>query len=110
MRASPPLIEVMKTCYFFGIQCREADHAEGGCFHDEAGTRVACGVYAEAEAAHRPGSQFMRELMREFVQRQREAREYEEFLRRKVDAARSSMRPALAKMIAIAKIYMIVLK
>ena len=47
---------------------------------------------AEAEAAHRPASQVVRELMREFVQRQREAREYDEFLRRKVEVARSSMR------------------
>ena len=38
---------------------------------------------AEAEAAHRPASQVLRELMREFVQRQREAREHDEFLRRK---------------------------
>lgn len=47
---------------------------------------------AETEAAHRPASQVMRELMREFVQRQRKAREYDEFLRRKVDTARISMR------------------
>lgn len=47
---------------------------------------------AEAEAAHRPASQVVRELMREFVQRQREAREHDEFLRRKVEVARSSMR------------------
>jgi Skp family chaperone for outer membrane proteins len=47
---------------------------------------------AEAEAAHRPASQVLRELMREFVQRQREAREYEKFLQRKVKAARASMR------------------
>ena len=47
---------------------------------------------AEAEAAHRPASQILRELMREFVQRQRETREYEEFLGRKVDAGRASMR------------------
>ena len=46
---------------------------------------------AEAEAAHRPASQILRELMREFVQRQREAREYDEFLRRKVEAGRASM-------------------
>ena len=44
---------------------------------------------AEAEAAHRPASQVLRELMREFVQRQREAREYDEFLRRKVEVARA---------------------
>ena len=47
---------------------------------------------AEAEAAHRPASQVLRELMREFVQRQREAREYDDFLSRKVDAGRASMR------------------
>ena len=46
---------------------------------------------AEAEAAHRPASQVLRELMREFVQRQREAREYDEFLRSKVEAGRASM-------------------
>jgi len=47
---------------------------------------------AEAEAAHRPASQVLRELMREFVQHQREAREYGEFLRGKVEAGRASMR------------------
>ncbi len=47
---------------------------------------------AEAEATHRPASQIMRELMREFVQRQREGREYDAFLRRKVEAGRASMR------------------
>ena len=47
---------------------------------------------AEAEAAHRPASQVLRDLMREFVQRQRDAREYEQFLQRKVKTARTSMR------------------
>ena len=47
---------------------------------------------AEAEAAHRPASQVLRELMRNFVQHQREAREYESFLRGKVEAGRVSMR------------------
>jgi predicted transcriptional regulator len=47
---------------------------------------------AEAEAAHRPASQVLRELMRGFVQQQRQAREYEEFLRHKIDASRASMR------------------
>ena len=46
---------------------------------------------AEAEATHRPASQIVRELMRDFVQRQREAREYDTFLRDKVEAARASM-------------------
>jgi hypothetical protein len=47
---------------------------------------------SEVEAAHRPASQVVRELMREFIQRRREEREYDEFLRRKVELARASMR------------------
>ena len=44
-----------------------------------------------AEAVHRPASQVLRELMREFIQRQRETRGYEAFLLRKVEAGRVSM-------------------
>lgn len=47
---------------------------------------------AEAEASHRPASQILRELMREFVQRQRQSREYEEFLHGKVATAREQIR------------------
>jgi len=47
---------------------------------------------AEAEAAHRPASQVARELMREFVERQRQARKHEAFLQEKVDTARASVR------------------
>ena len=47
---------------------------------------------AEAEAVHRPASQILRDLMREYVQRQREARSYDEFLKLKVEAGRASMR------------------
>jgi hypothetical protein len=46
---------------------------------------------AEADAVHRPASQLVRELMREFIQRQKDAREYDRFLRQKVDIARRSM-------------------
>ncbi|CEL26887.1 MULTISPECIES: CopG family ribbon-helix-helix protein [Pseudomonas] len=46
---------------------------------------------AEAEASHRPASQIMREMMRQFVQAQQEAREYEVFLQRKVNLAREAM-------------------
>ena len=52
---------------------------------------------AAAEAAHRPASQVVRELMREFVQRQREAREYDEFLHRKVESGRAAMRAGLGR-------------
>lgn len=47
---------------------------------------------AEAEAAHRPASQVMRELMREYIQRQQQARAYEAFLQDKVESARRFMR------------------
>lgn len=47
---------------------------------------------AAAEAAHRPASQVMRELMRDFIQQQQQAREYEAFVRKKVEAGRASMR------------------
>jgi hypothetical protein len=47
---------------------------------------------AEAEADHRPASQVLRELMREYIQRQREAREYQAYLGGKVETARRSMR------------------
>ena len=47
---------------------------------------------AEAAEAHRPASQVVRELMREYVEKQRRAREYETFLEEKVAAARSSLR------------------
>ena len=52
---------------------------------------------AEAEAAHRPASQVVRELMREFVERQQAAREYETFLHVKVEAARASMNAGLGR-------------
>jgi predicted transcriptional regulator len=47
---------------------------------------------AECEASHRPASQIVREMMREFVQAQQHSREYDEFLQRKVDASRASIR------------------
>jgi len=47
---------------------------------------------AEAEAAHQPASQVARELFREYVRRQREARDYDNFLRQKVEAGRASIR------------------
>jgi len=47
---------------------------------------------AEAEALDRPASQVVRDLMREFVRRQREGREYEAFVRSKVEAGRNDMR------------------
>lgn len=53
---------------------------------------------AEAEAAHEPASQVLRELMREFVQRQREMRAYDEFIARKVTASRASMHAGIGQL------------
>jgi len=46
---------------------------------------------AEAQALDRPASQVVRDLMREFVRRQREAREHDAFVRRKVETGRMDM-------------------
>lgn len=46
---------------------------------------------AEAGALHRPASQVVRELMREFVERQRMKREHSAFVERKVALARQSV-------------------
>jgi predicted transcriptional regulator len=45
---------------------------------------------AEAQATHRPASQIVREMMRDFVQKQQETRGYEAFLQQKVQVARAS--------------------
>lgn len=47
---------------------------------------------AAAEASHRPASQVVRELMREFVRREQERHDHSAFLHRKVEAARASSR------------------
>jgi predicted transcriptional regulator len=49
---------------------------------------------AEAAACHRPASQVARELMREFVRRQREERDHAAFPERKVVVARGSVEAA----------------
>jgi len=40
---------------------------------------------AEAEAAHRPASQLVRELMRDFIERQRAAREHDTWFRSEIE-------------------------
>ena len=50
---------------------------------------------AAAESVHRPASQVLRELMRDFIAKQREELEYEEFLHQKVELARESFRKGL---------------
>jgi predicted transcriptional regulator len=50
---------------------------------------------AEAEAALRPASQIVRDFMREFVQRQREAREHDAWFRAQVQQALDDPRPGI---------------
>ena len=52
---------------------------------------------AAAETVHRPASQILRELMREFVRRQHDQQEYDEFLRQKVEKARLSIAAGLGR-------------
>ena len=47
---------------------------------------------AAAEASHRPASQVVRELMRDYVRREAARQEQGDFLARKVAAARASAR------------------
>ena len=47
---------------------------------------------AEAAGEDRPASQVMRELMRGYIEQRRQAREYDDYMRRKVEAGRASMR------------------
>lgn len=46
---------------------------------------------AAADASHRPASQIMRELMREFIQSRRAEAEYDAWLAKKVEAAREEI-------------------
>lgn len=52
---------------------------------------------AATKASHRPASQVVRELMREFVQHEQERRDHSAFLQRKVDAARASVHDGLSR-------------
>ncbi|GGB37068.1 hypothetical protein GCM10011505_18140 [Tistrella bauzanensis] len=47
---------------------------------------------AEAAGEDRPASQVMRELMRGYIEQRRQTRDYDDYLRRKVEVARASMR------------------
>lgn len=50
-----------------------------------------------SQEVHRPASQVLRELMREFVQRQQQAKEYDQALQLKVNSARLSVRAGLGR-------------
>ena len=66
-------------------------------FSVEVGSELRAEFIAATESVHRPASQVMRELMREFIQRQQEARAYQQFLQTNVDAGRASIRAGLGR-------------
>jgi hypothetical protein len=47
---------------------------------------------SEAAAEDRPASQVLRELMRGYIKQRRESREYDDYLKQKIETARASMR------------------
>lgn len=47
---------------------------------------------AEAANEDRPASQVVRELMRSYIDQRRQTREYDDYVRRKVETGRASMR------------------
>ncbi|SMB36298.1 conserved hypothetical protein [Serratia proteamaculans] len=50
------------------------------------------GFIAAAKASHRPASQVMRELMREYIRRQDDSQAYETYVAEKVEKGRQSVR------------------
>ncbi|MFW5454517.1 antitoxin of toxin-antitoxin stability system [Thioalkalivibrio sulfidiphilus] len=79
--------------YTFSLRCPrgDADMAKETVFTMKMEKDLRDEFMAEAKAADRPASQVVRELMREFIQRQREAREYESYIHHKVQLARDSV-------------------
>ena len=51
----------------------------------------------EVAGEDRPASQVMHEFMRGYIEQRRQAREYDEYLRRKVEDGRASMRAGLGR-------------
>jgi len=49
------------------------------------------GFIAAAKAAHRPASQIMRELMREYIQREQEKQAYDKYVAQKVEKGRQDI-------------------
>lgn len=52
---------------------------------------------AAAKADHRPASQVLRSLMRDYIASKNNEREYDEFFHRKVEAGRASMLAGLGR-------------
>lgn len=85
-------------CYWVYTLCiPKGGHMANTMFTMKLDTELRDEFMAEAAAADRPAAQIMREFMREFIQKQKDEREYKEFLRRKVEKARASMEAGIGK-------------
>ncbi|MBU4434553.1 MAG: antitoxin of toxin-antitoxin stability system [Alphaproteobacteria bacterium] len=51
---------------------------------------------AEAQAAHRPAAQIVRDLMRDYIARQHQERDHDAFVRAKVETARRDREAGLS--------------
>jgi predicted transcriptional regulator len=78
--------------YTMSVSLNEAEMSKNAVFTMKLEPDLRAAFMAEAEASHRPASQVVRELMRDFVQQQQELREHTAFVQRKVDVARKSVR------------------
>jgi hypothetical protein len=72
--------------------CRSRTVLKDSVFTMKLDPELRADFMAEAAGEDRPASQVMRELMRGYIEQRRQARDYDDYLRRKVEAGRASMR------------------
>lgn len=78
--------------YFIGMSAVECRMSKEAVFTMKLEPALRARFMAVATSEDRPASQIVRELMRDYIEQREQAREYEDYLRRKVEAGRLSMR------------------
>lgn len=86
-----PALPIFATVYTLSVPAHEDAMPKAAIFTMKLEAELRAEFMAAAEADHRPASQVVRELMRDYVQRQQERRDHGALVRRKVDAARASV-------------------
>ena len=71
--------------------------SKGAVFTMKLEPKLRAKFMAEAAGEDRPASQVMRELMRSYIEQRSQAREYDDYLRSKVEAGRASMPAGLGR-------------
>ncbi len=89
---SPVAVRLTCILRMHDIHTKGSNVALDAVFTLKVDTKLREEFMAEAAREHRPASQVVRALMREYVERQRQDREYRAFLESKVSAARVSLR------------------